>query len=53
MTLTRLERVKSTAMNVAKGNMPVTCLSGCIHALADEIEEIKKKVEEKDEPGVR
>ncbi len=37
MTPTRLWRVKSIAMDVARGNMPGTRLSGCIHALADEI----------------
>jgi len=33
-------------LDVAKGDVPVTTLSGCIHVLADEIEEIKKKMEE-------
>jgi hypothetical protein len=32
-------------MGVVKGNMPITCLSGCIHILADEIEEVKKEIE--------
>jgi hypothetical protein len=49
MTLTKLEKVKSIAMDVVKGNLPITYLSGCIHVLADEIEEIKKKMEEEEE----
>jgi len=53
MTPTKLEKVKSIAMDVVKGNVPVTSLSGCIHVLADEIEEIKKKMEEDKKPGGR
>jgi DNA-directed RNA polymerase subunit N (RpoN/RPB10) len=33
--------------------IPITCLSGCSHLLADEIEEIKKKMEEVKKPGGR
>ncbi len=51
MTPTKLEKVKSIAMDVTRGNVPVTCLSGCIHVPADEIEEIKKKMEEDKKPG--
>ncbi len=46
MTPTKLDRVRSIAMDVVRGYLPTTRLSGCIHVLADEIEEIRKKMEE-------
>ncbi len=53
MTPTKLDKVRSIAMGVVRGNIPITSLSGCIHVLADEIEEIKKKMEEDKESGGR
>jgi hypothetical protein len=53
MIPTKLDKVRSIAMGVVRGNLPITYLSGCIHVLADEIEEIKKKMEEDKKPGER
>ncbi len=51
MTPSKLDKVRSIAMDVVRGTLPVTSLSGCIHVLADEIEEIKKKMEEEEKKG--